>query len=95
MSNRFPLKDAAASAARVWAALGGIAAGLAGVGILTVEQNTALQATLAAVAALITAASTAAAAFGVRRQAEPLVTPISDPQNNAGMQLVARGERLP
>lgn len=87
MANRFPLKDAAASAARVWAALGGIAAGLAGVGIITVDQNTALQGVLAAVVALVTAGSTAAAAFGVRKQAEPLVTPVADPQDNAGRRL--------
>ncbi len=91
--DRFPLKTAANSAARIWTAIGGIATGLAGVGIINADQNTALQGVLVAVATLIGAAMSAAAAFGVRRQAEPLVTPVADPRDDNGVSLLPISSR--
>ncbi|MGW4129507.1 hypothetical protein [Amycolatopsis japonica] len=88
MSDRFPLAAAARSAAKIWTAVGGIVTGLAGVGIITADQNTALQGLLVAVTALVGAGTSAAAAFGVRRQAEPLVTPVADPRDDDGTKLV-------
>jgi hypothetical protein len=90
MSVRFPLAAAAKTASTVWGAIGGIVTGLAGVGIVTVDQNTALQALLVAVTAVVGAGTSVLAAFGVRKQAEPLVTPVADPQNNAGQKLVTQ-----
>lgn len=86
--NRFPLASAARSAAKIWTAVGGIVTGLAGAGIITADQNTALQGLLVAVATLAGAGTSAAAAFGVRRQAEPLVTPVADPRDDDGTRLV-------
>ncbi len=86
--DRFPLKTAAHSAARIWTAVGGIVTGLTGVGIITADQNTALQGLLVGIGAVVAAATSAAAAFGVRRQAEPLVTPVADPRDNDGAHLV-------
>ncbi|WET78742.1 hypothetical protein P3102_32610 [Amycolatopsis sp. QT-25] len=78
MTDRFPLKTAARSAARSWTAIGGIVTGLAGVGIVIAEQDTVVQ------GVLVGAAASAAAAFGVRRQAEPLAFPVADPRDDNG-----------
>lgn len=91
MTNRFPLAAAARTAATVWTAVGGVVTGLAGVGIITADQNTALQTLLVAVTAVVGGATSALAAFGVKRKVEPLVTPISDPRNNAGEELAPAG----
>lgn len=85
--NRFPLKTAAAAAAKIWAAIGGIVTGLTGVGIITADQNTAVQSLLVAVGVFVAAVSSVLAAFGVRRQAEPLVTPVADPRDDDGQKL--------
>ncbi|MEV6876247.1 hypothetical protein [Amycolatopsis sp. NPDC051128] len=91
--NRFPLAGAARSAAKLWAAVGGIVTGLAGVGIITADQNTALQGLLVGVATVAGAGTSVLAAFGVRRQAEPLVTSVVDPRADDGTKLapVANG----
>jgi hypothetical protein len=94
MSTRFPLASAAKSAATLWTAVGGIVTGLAGVGIITVDQNGALQGLLVAVTAVVGGVTSTLAAFGVRKQAEPLVTPVADPRNDAGEQLLPAGPGL-
>jgi hypothetical protein len=43
---------------------------------------------LAGVATLAAAGTSALAAFGVRKRAEPLVTPVADPRDNDGTTLV-------
>ncbi len=86
-TERFPVAAAARSAAKIWTAVGGIVTGLAGVGIITVDQNTALQGVLAGVATVVAAGTSALAAFGVRRRAEPLVTPVDDPRAADGTPL--------
>ncbi|MEV6908032.1 hypothetical protein [Amycolatopsis sp. NPDC051071] len=86
--DRFPLAAAARKSSAIWTAVGGIVTGLAGVGIITADQNTAVQGLLVAVTAVVGAATSAAAAFGVRRQAEPLVTPVDDPRADDGTRLV-------
>lgn len=94
MSTRFPLAAAAKSAATVWTAVGGIVTGLASVGIITTDQNGALQAVLVAVTAVVGGVTSALAAFGVRRQAEPLVTPVADPRNDDGQHLLPSNQEL-
>lgn len=89
MSDRFPLKAAAVTAAKIWTAVGAVVTGLAGVGIITADQNIALQALLAGVALLAAAGTSALAAFGVRKRAEPLVTPVVDPRDDNGTPLTA------
>lgn len=79
-TDRFPLKAAARSAAKIWAAVAAIVTGLATAGIITADQGTALQGVLAGVATLVAAGTSALAAFGVRRHAEPHVTPVDDPR---------------
>lgn len=49
---------AARSTAKIWTAVGGIVAGLAGVGIITADQNTALQTLFATLGALVAAGTT-------------------------------------
>ncbi|MEV6879779.1 hypothetical protein [Amycolatopsis sp. NPDC051128] len=88
MSERFPLKAAATTAAKIWTTVGGVVTGLAGVGIITADQNTALQALLAGVATLAAAGTSALAAFGVQKRAEPLVTPVAEPRDDDGTTLV-------
>lgn len=87
-ADRFPLRTAASTAAKVWTAVGGVVTGLAGVGIITADQNTALQGLLAGVATLVAAGTSALAAFGVRKRAEPHVTPVDDPRADDGSTLV-------
>jgi len=82
--NRFPLQAAATTTAKVWTAVGGVVTGLASVGIITADQNAALQGLFAGVAALVAAGTSALAAFGVRKRAEPLVTPVADPRDDTG-----------
>lgn len=86
--NRHPLRGVARKVGAALAALGGAASALATVGAITAEQDTAIKATLTAVVGLITAGSALLAAFGVRRQGEPLVTPIAAPRDHDGVALV-------
>lgn len=69
--------------------VGGLAP--AGVKLLTDEQASALTATLAAVPGIVGTIAVLLTAFGIRKRAEPLVTPVEDPQDNAGRKLFANG----
>lgn len=84
-----PIK-AAADELKAWLSLatllvGGL--GGAGVNLLTDEQSDALTATLAAIPGVVGAVAVLLTAFGIRKRAEPLVTPLENP-------MTADGERL-
>jgi hypothetical protein len=87
-TSRFPVADAASMSAKVWGTIAALVAALAGVGVISVDQNTTLQAVIVGAGALVSAVSTALAAFKVRNVAEPLVTPLVEPRDDRGNQLI-------
>jgi hypothetical protein len=86
---RHPLDSIAAKVGAVRAAVGGAVSALAVVGVLTTDQSAAVDAVLAAVAVLASVLGPLWSAFAVKKQGEPLVTPVADPHNNDGVPLVA------
>jgi hypothetical protein len=92
MATRFPLKDVASKAAALWTTVGGLLTALATVGVITADQNTTLQIVYGAIGTIIAAATSALAAFKVRKDGEPLVTPVADPRSNEGDRLVVSGD---
>lgn len=95
INDRRPIKTAA-DEIKKWLALatllvGGL--GGAGVNLLTDEQANALTAFLAAVPGVVGAVTVLLTAFGIVKRAEPLVTPMVDPRDNDGTQLVAIDQR--
>lgn len=89
-----PIK-AAANEIRTWVGLAAALITAAGTGgiLLSADQVTALQGVLAALMPIVTAVSVALTAFGIRKRAEPLVTPMKDPRDNDGAALVVLGDR--
>lgn len=85
---RFPVAAAAGLSAKIWGSITALVAALAGVGVITADQNTALQAVIVAAGALVTAATSARAAFKVRNVSEPLVTPLVQPMDERGNELI-------
>ncbi|MCE7008720.1 hypothetical protein LWC34_38805 [Kibdelosporangium philippinense] len=83
-----PIRDAAASASKVFGVLGSLVTALVGFGVLTIAQGDALTGLLGAIPGVITAVTTVLVAFRVARQAEPHVTPLAEPRNHDGMPLV-------
>lgn len=65
--------------------------GGAGINLLTAAQADAVTATLAAVPGIVGTVTVLLTAFGIRKRAEPLVTPVNDPMDDAGRRLYARG----
>ncbi|HEV2784705.1 MAG TPA: hypothetical protein VGX25_35420 [Actinophytocola sp.] len=76
-----PLRDAASQLTRVVGVLGSLVAALAGFGILTVAQQDAIVGLLGAIPGLVTLVTSVLVAFGIVRQAEPVVTPLADPRD--------------
>lgn len=85
----------AANEIRTWVGLAAALITAAGTGgiLLSADQVTALQGVLGATLPLVTASSVALTAFGIRKRSEPLVTPMEDPRDNDGTQLVAMMQR--
>lgn len=85
-----PLADAADRAVRVVGTLSALVTALAGAGIslLTQDQANAVTAVLAGTPGLIAAIGVMLASFGIVRKAEPKVTPVASPRDNAGNVLV-------
>ncbi|MEU4804301.1 hypothetical protein [Actinosynnema sp. NPDC023587] len=83
-----PIRDAFRSIGSAIALLGSVTTSLVGWGILTQVQGDAVTGLLGAVPGAVTLVTTALAAFGVLRRAEPLVTPIADPRDDASRALV-------
>jgi hypothetical protein len=92
MATRFPLKDVASKAASLWTTVGALATALAAIGIITTDQNTALQVVYGAIGTIVAGVTSALAAFKVRKDGEPLVTPLADPRNDQGDRLVVSGD---
>lgn len=76
-----PVHDAAAHATRVIGLLGSLVTTLVGFGIVTVAQGDALIGLLGAIPGVVTLVTSLLVAFGVVRQAEPVVTPLADPRD--------------
>lgn len=89
-----PVRDVASKVATWTAGLGALVAGLVGFGVLTAVQGDAVTGLLGAIPGVVTWAVSALAAFRVASKAQPLVTPVEDPQNNAGVRLVPAERRL-
>jgi uncharacterized membrane protein YuzA (DUF378 family) len=83
-----PVRDAAAGVAKVTAVIGALITSLVGFGVLQAVQGDAVTSLLGAIPGLVTLVTAALGAFRVAAKAQPLVTPVSDPQNNAGVRLV-------
>jgi hypothetical protein len=84
-----PIKVAADKLSKVLAVAGAFVTALAGWGILSVAQQDAVTGLLGAIPGVVTAVTTVLTAFSIVRRAEPLVTPMSDPRDNAGAPLAA------
>jgi hypothetical protein len=83
-----PVRDVAGKVATWTAGLGALVVSLVGFGVFTLAQGDALTGLLGAIPGLVTWVMAALAAFRVAARAQPLVTPVRDPQNNAGVRLV-------
>lgn len=86
--DRHPLARIAAEAARIRAAVVGVVAVLAGAGIVSDRLPGALDVLLAAVIALAAAVGPVWTAFAMRNRGEQVVTPLVDPRDDDGVQLV-------
>jgi hypothetical protein len=82
-----PVASAANWAQKTLGMIGAMATAAAGYGILAAAQNDAIQGLLGAIPGVIALVSNFLVAFGVTQKAEPEVTPISDPRDNAGNML--------
>ncbi|OXM69617.1 hypothetical protein [Amycolatopsis vastitatis] len=56
-------------------------------GVLNAEQATVANNVVAALATIVTAVTAVLAQVHILNRAEPLVTPVADPRNDAGAQL--------
>ena len=90
-----PLMEKVRSVGGVLAALTGLVAWGTTFGFLTEQQGAAAAAALALVPGVIAAVGTLLTAFGVVRSGEKLVTPVIDPQDNAGNRLTASLSGMP
>lgn len=85
-----PVADAAGQVQRGVGLAGTIVTALVGWGVVTAAQGDATVGLLGLIPGAVTAVSNLLVAFGVVRRSEPLVTPVSDPQDDAGRSLVPR-----
>lgn len=83
-----PLLDKVKSVGGALAALTGLVSWGVSFGFLTEQQGASSSALLALIPGVIAAVGTVLTSFGVAKSSEPLVTPVSDPQDNAGCPLV-------
>lgn len=84
-----PIRDAAARLSKLLGVAGALLTALVGWGVVTATQGDAVTGLLGAIPGIVTAVTSVLTAFGVVRQAEPLVTPVRDPRDNAGAPLAA------
>lgn len=83
-----PILDAIRSG--MWkTALGAAITAAVSFGVLDGEQATLVNNVVAAIATLVTVATSLLVQFHILAHAEPEVTPLADPQDDAGHQLVA------
>lgn len=84
-----PIRDAAAKLSKLLGVAGALVTALVGWGVVTATQGDAITGLLGAIPGIVTAVTSVLTAFGIVRQAEPLVTPVSDPRTNSGVPLVS------
>lgn len=87
-----PVLDKVKTVGGAVAALGGLVTWAGTFGLLSVEQTTASSALLGLVPGVLAAVIALLGSFGVARAAEPHVTPLSDPRDNAGRELRVGGD---
>jgi hypothetical protein len=83
-----PILEAFKSVGSAVALIGSIVTSLVGWGVLSATQGDAVNGLLGAIPGVIALVTALLSAFGVVKSAEPKVTPIEDPRNNAGQPLV-------
>lgn len=82
-----PILDKVKTVGGAIAALGGLVTWAGTFGLLSVEQTAASSALLALVPGVVASVVALLGSFGVAKAAEPLVTPLSDPRDDAGRPL--------
>lgn len=85
-----PIRDAFRSVGSAVAFAGSVLTSLVGYGLLSQVQGDALTSLLGLVPGAVTAVTAVLIAFGVRASAEPKVTPVADPRDDAGV-ILTRG----
>jgi len=88
LAGRYPLTDIAGEVSRWVGILGSLVTALAGYGILTAAQGDAVTGLLGLIPGVVTGITTAIAAFRVAGRGAQVVTPVADPRNDSGQQLV-------
>ncbi|CAL9607984.1 hypothetical protein SUDANB95_05531 [Actinosynnema sp. ALI-1.44] len=83
-----PILDAFKSVGSAVALLGSVVTALVGWGVLSAAQGDAVAGLLGAIPGVVTLVTALLAAFGVVRKSEGQVTPLSDPRDNDGTELV-------
>lgn len=83
-----PILEAFKSVGAAVALLGSIITSLVGWGVLSATQGDAVNGLLGAIPGLVALVTSLLAAFGVVKSSESKVTPLQDPRNDAGQQLV-------
>jgi hypothetical protein len=83
-----PILDKVKTVGGAVAAIGGLVSWAGAFGLLNVTQTAASSALLGLVPGIVTAVLALLSAFGVAKAAEPLVTPMTDPRNDAGVPLL-------
>lgn len=86
-----PIMDAFKSVGTAVAFIGSVVTSLVGWGVLSATQGDAVNGLLGAIPGAVGLVTALLSAFGVVKSAEPKVTPVDDPRNNAGQPLVVNG----
>jgi hypothetical protein len=89
-----PLLQAANGVVKTLGLITAVLTAAAGYGLISVAQQDAVQGLLGLIPGAIVGVLNVLTAFRIVRVAEPKVTPISSPQNNAGQQLVPAKEEV-
>lgn len=82
-----PLLDAAETVTRIQITIGTLMTMLVGWGVVTLTQHDAVEGLVGLFPGVVQAVFGVLTAFGVVRRAEPLVTPVADPRDDAGRPL--------
>lgn len=83
-----PILEAFKSVGSAVALLGSVITSLVGWGVLSATQGDAVNGLLGAIPGLVALVTSLLAAFGVVKSSESKVTPLQDPRDNAGQELV-------
>lgn len=86
-----PILDKFKTVGGAVAFLGTLVSAAATYGVLDAAEANATNALLVGIPTFVTLVTGALSAFGVVKASEPLVTPVEDPRNNAGVHLFPAG----